>query len=83
MLINVTQEHIDNGLKRTCGKCPVALALLSAGAPDPFVGKDMVWIDFSDPDCMGIVLPKEAHNFIHEFDEGKKVEPFSFTLNIN
>jgi len=76
MFIKVTQECIDNGLPDEPRACPIALALnkqtgnkWSVGGWFATVGK-RIYIDF----------PDEAIEFIHDFDMGDDVKPFTFKL---
>jgi len=79
--VEVTQDHIDNGQKVNCEKCPVALALQEA---------------FNNPDARsmsyGIEIPEdgevkfygsvpEVETFMHKFDNDKEVEPFTFYIS--
>jgi hypothetical protein len=78
VIINVTQEDIDKGIPKECGKCPVALAIKRAGNFE-FVSVDgcEIYIDGSDFAC-----PNEVDFFIRDFDTGgpSAVFPFSFEL---
>lgn len=80
MIIKVTQQHIDNGVKFDCSKCPIALAMTEK-FPNCAVGLYVYWVDATDPavDCK--LLPVNTIKFIEMFDSGKKVEPFEFEVN--
>lgn len=85
MIIKVTQEDIDNGKKKSCYECPIALAIQRVSVKHLrcdvmnqqvyAVEKDLrpVWIR---------ILPPEAQLFIIDFDAGKSVKPFQFELDI-
>jgi hypothetical protein len=77
MLIKVTEDHIRRGRRQSICKCPIALAIMEA-VPTRLliVGPNVVSIDIGE-----FLLPKEAQDFIGDFDfEKKKVSPFEFEL---
>lgn len=78
MRVNVTQAHIDRGRLGECHTCPVALALLDATGISWLVGRTWAWA--SPPPSEQVDLPAEVGQFIHAFDHGDRVEPFSFEL---
>jgi hypothetical protein len=78
MLIQVTQEDIDLGVKCSCSKCPVARAIHRETSEFVAAGLTVVIIGKSRP----VQLPDEVEEFIQAFDEGQLVTPFSFELNV-
>lgn len=75
MTINVTQTHIDTGKKFICNNCPIALALQDVGltgiaVSDSFIYHSEGWFR----------TPREVKKFIIDFDSGRVVKPFTFTL---
>ena len=81
--IEVTQEDIDGGMRRSCGGCPIALAVrralgpshaayVSAGAIDVFAGPPQKHLASYD-------LPNAAYTFVLDFDNRLYVQPFRFT----
>jgi hypothetical protein len=96
--INVTEKHIEEGMKYRCTKCPVALAIMEH--PDVNLAEDQyitVWpenvhikrkilcndgLSILDEIVRNIQLPFSATSFIRAFDNGSKVKPFSFKINI-
>lgn len=77
--IDVTQEDIDAGSPNRCRSCPVARAVHRAtGKPHIVVTRNEIllsgWGRFP--------LPAIAAEFISEFDAGRPVSPFSFTLDL-
>jgi hypothetical protein len=77
--INVTQEHIDKGLRRQCSKCPVALAIKDVCKPETYVNvSSVIYVGgkFSK------AAPLDVERFIGRFDGSFSVEPFSFDLDI-
>ncbi len=85
--IDVTREDIDNGTKRACGLCPVALAAKRVVAPFMRVAAYSTALELVTterpfrPDTLHR-LPATATSFIIDFDRGSPVEPFSFELDI-
>lgn len=80
MKINVTQEDIDNG-EPSSRKCPVAIAILSAGFDD--VRVEALHLRFVlDRFQYARSTPDIVADFLEEFDSGAAVEPFSFTLEV-
>lgn len=80
MLIQITAEHIRHGKKGSPGACPIALAIMEK-CYDVYVATDYLQVKkqpggyFTD-----MQFPKAVETFIQEFDAGKEVSPFSFTL---
>ena len=78
MKIKVTKNDIKNGLRKSCCKCPVALALKrQTEYKKIFIG---AW--FFDLDGKIVSVPESVRNFIVKFDREFDVEPFSFTLKL-
>lgn len=85
MRIDVTQEDIDNGTPKNCGKCPIALAAKRA-----FINNNLEFTDLYVTLFFLVVenkenktvfdLPRESDRFITFFDQNQKVLPFSFEV---
>jgi len=85
--IEVTAEDIAAGVREDCFACPIASALLRAtGAKRAFVDGGAVavgdWEGFFPPSRMEVPITKEVSSFVHTFDVGDSVEPFSFDLEL-
>lgn len=87
--IEVTQNHIEAGARRSCDRCPIALALLDAGFPSPYVSSKWARLnhDYGQPEQQGkrqqVSLPEIAQQFVRFFDSPHhSVEPFSFTIKV-
>lgn len=90
MIVNITEEDIRNGVAQSCYQCPVALAsartfnvqLAWVSYRKVFVPNEdgsVAWgLDGQRADCYE--LPKEAIDFIIQFDDRKEMKPFSFEL---
>jgi hypothetical protein len=80
MKIQVTQHHIDTGLRGSCTGDPIALAMLEAGYEEPWVSPvRIVWTDrFAHP--YDTATPESVLEFMTTFDNGGYVRPFEFEL---
>ena len=76
ILVDVTQEDIENGVAEDCLSCPIAIALERATNKKWAVGSEEVCPN----DFIGPVyrLPQSARRFINRFDSGGVVKPFRF-----
>jgi hypothetical protein len=79
MLIDVTQEDIDNGKALNAESCPIALATkrLYPGKKVIVVimfGFPLLKIESYNP----VTMPGRCYIFMRMFDNYKKVEPFQF-----
>lgn len=80
--VNLTFDHIEQGIAKSCETCPIALAILPHLAPGVTVHV-MSDVEFGLGEEIGSAeLPWEAIRFIQRFDHGKKTVPFSFDLDI-
>lgn len=81
MLIQVTQEDINNGRRGNCYYCPVALAVARIFNAHNFIYVGAEGIcdvrKWTVP-----VLPPEVFDFICKFDRQFPVAPFTFELQI-
>lgn len=90
LTVTVSPEDIREGVRGSCGKCPIALAALRAcaalhlpvldisvagGRIDVQTNRDS-WDSW---DCWTFSLPPAANLFIMLFDSGRDVRPFTFT----
>lgn len=84
MVINVTQEDIYFGQRKECYKCPVALAI-NRSLPEMTakVGHfDICLYDATRKPLRTVETPLSVWVFITKFDLGRRVEPFSFELEV-
>lgn len=78
MLIEVTEDDIKRGNQYSCYTCPIALAVCRL-FPDANVQVSSYRITVETGDGFEyFYLPREAKNFIQNFDGGRSVQPFSF-----
>jgi hypothetical protein len=76
--IFVTQSDIDEGQPLACSFCPIALAATRA-----FGGRQVIvdsFLSIRGQERLAWSMPPAAYTFIREFDAGREVAPFSFTL---
>ncbi len=79
MIIEVKQEHINVGLKSNCKLCPLALAIKEKTGLETAVGVTIAEIEHAGK-YTRYDLPRQAINFIRDFDCSREVYPFFFTL---
>lgn len=77
--VEVTAEDIAAGVPSDCQECPIALALKRAGVIEPAVAK--TWF-LAGKGADMVNLPPLGWSFVIEFDNGRKVEPFSFEIDV-
>lgn len=79
MIIEVKQEHIDNGTANQYWGCPIALAVREQTA---FNNAAIGTSEWYPSGVLGSQwdLPEIATKFIGKFDKRKPVQPFSFEL---
>lgn len=80
--IEVTQDDIEQGTKRNCNLCPIALAITRVTGKQCFVipEKIEVYTTLSRVSRVLFYRPtKEAVDFMCAFDDGEEVQPFTFT----
>jgi len=87
VVVEVTAEDIEKGEKEECERCPIACALLrSAGTARAFVdGSEMAagdWEGMFPEIAQRVPMPPDAAEFVADFDEGRIVEPFTFTVEL-
>ena len=81
MKINVTKRNIEKGKRKSCGACPVALALRRTfKVTEVSVASRIVIFGLSPQACFE--TPDEVLRFMDRFDRRCKVEPFSFELEV-
>lgn len=84
MIINVTQQDIDQGVRATCSFCPVALAM-NREIKKPPLRIDVTreaWCFTLRGNPAGLnFFPVSVRDFIAHFDAGRPVTPFSFTVS--
>jgi len=84
--IYVTDDDIRDGDPANCSECPIALAI-SRAVPNVAVhvfDDSIIIMPFADGESnFTLTLPVNACNFIHYFDNGLPVQPFSFQLDLD
>lgn len=78
MKIQVTDYHIQYGMRGRSRYCPVALALPKSKTCNSVNKENLAdWLS-GRKIC---ALPREVKEFISKFDDGKQVKPFEFSLS--
>lgn len=88
--VPVTQEHIDKGLRQDCARCPAAVgltAVLKEGVGVAITNTSVRWwAPHGRParsyDSGRADTPPSVQKFIWAFDKGRKVEPFTFSVEL-
>lgn len=88
LFVEVCREDIESGLKMDCGACPVARAVSRALHKE--VELEWIWIAAAyDQISVGVrgleveyKTPPAVTEFMRGFDNGRDVEPFSFTTRL-
>jgi hypothetical protein len=83
MIINVTQNHIDEGVIEDCHHCPVAKAICEQVPQCTYIEvcNDTIRIDAAGRH-LTLKTRADVSRFIDDFDGAGKVEPFSFELDL-
>lgn len=80
MKITVTQQHIDEGIRGSATRDPVAFAMADAGCLHPYAGiSRLFWYD-SENRKHAANITETLYEFIRAFDQGEHVEPFEFEV---
>jgi hypothetical protein len=77
VLIFVTQEHIDKGERCYVTCCPVALAIKDVAPNRQVVVSQAIRVGARAFEMQPVIA-----RFISDFDSNRKVEPFTFELEI-
>lgn len=80
IVVNVTDEHINDGTKKCGTHCPIALAV--APFKQPFVAGSWMGVYLNGQRAF-YDLPDEAQKFIRSFDKGEPVAPFTFEATLD
>jgi hypothetical protein len=81
MLIQVTQDDIQNGERWNGHQCPIALAMFRAGIRFPSICRNTImW--YEDHEFKAIEPEPLVSKFINDFDNGYSVDPIEFELPI-
>ena len=81
MLIEVTQDDIDNGRRNQPSRCPIALAIQRGTGyfVSAWIGQAVIRTQLPKA-SIEIPLPECVNQFIAAFDNGDDTAPFSFEL---
>src|SRR5436853_557361 len=83
MKIQITQDNIDNAVKRNSHRCMIADAIQKEIDWAKYIMVDLQSIRFSDMDNnvrYFYLTPPKAQKELLNFDQGVKVKPFTLTL---
>ena len=83
MIINVTQEDINNGKISEARKCPITLAANRIfGDNHVITGITGILYNIVNNKTECYLLPQEAREFIQNFDSEFPVKPFMFEIKL-
>jgi hypothetical protein len=83
MRITVTQDDIDMGCKSHNENCPLARAASRAfGYPVRVDGFEIYSVDKGGFTHNLATLPRRASEFVRDFDLGRTMQPFTFTVTL-
>jgi hypothetical protein len=80
--IDVTQDHIERGVRDDGSACAVALAFMAKGFTNVEVDHEHAWMGFGGSVRQEYMIPKEVGDFIRHFDEGEEVLPITFDAKL-
>ncbi len=76
--VHVTAEDIAKGRRDSCVDCPIARALKRVTTDEVQVTSENIQLGDAS-----VHPPHAARMFVFAFDEGRPVEPFSFSLEVS
>lgn len=94
MKVNVTEKHIQDGVKKSCCSCPVAIAINSPIIQMEFPKIALSSVHLKDGHCTiqgeqggpkmihKFSLPKIAQDFVAKFQLGETVSPIQFDIDL-
>lgn len=85
MIVSVTQEDINLGMRHNCYHCPIAKATQRNYAHPNYVRIDSGTLTVFSKVSMQehtYHLPWNAMTWIAKFDSGQEVKPFEFELDV-
>jgi hypothetical protein len=77
MRIEVTQQHIDKGIRRSAYHCPVAQALSEATGDIWTTGR---WD--AGNGTVNVLLPEDVVERIIRYDDTREMQPFAFEMEV-
>jgi hypothetical protein len=85
VIVTVTADDIKEGKRGDGFRCPVALAMQRVGISEPIASPERLierkWMGDEEKYLRrSTVPPDEVRHWIDDFDRGRHVEPFSFTI---
>jgi hypothetical protein len=83
--IQITRWHLEEGIRYSCSRCPVALAISSVTFPRYSVLVHRDFIIVRNPWALGIAvfpIPDRVKKFIRAFDHGQAMQPTVMELDI-
>ena len=83
LTVNVTQDHIDKGVRKEAYHCPVSLALGEADPGSDWCVSTLLVMRENGHDVVSIFPPVTVSKFVSRFDNGDPVQPFTFEIDLD
>ena len=80
--IKVTTKNIEDGIPHSGEYCPIALAIQDHKSLKEKLKGTYVYTWKIEGPNIKVSIPKKAKNFINKFDNGCKVKPFEFFVDV-
>ena len=80
VIVCVTQQDIDKGVKHNHSYCPIGRALRRRANIPICVGAYITTLHKGTPGPIDLSMPEAATQFVHDFDTGLPVKPSRFVL---
>ena len=85
MLVEVTQENINQGVVDSCNSCPIALAMQDKSFENVKVGTQYIFCNYQPTPFQShvAVIKNDTRviRWINDFDGGKEVFPIKININ--
>ena len=82
MLIQITQDRINRGIRSSASRCPVSIAIRETTGYECSTVFDQTTI-YTETDSIKIPLRKRISDFISNFDSCLPVSPIEFDLDFS
>jgi hypothetical protein len=82
-IFELTQEHIEHGVRGQCERCPLALCMSQKMGKPIMTDGEYAWPRNDNRQGTLLKLPRFCTQWVEKFDYtgAKGVEPFSFSLD--
>ena len=85
MIVEVTQEHINQGIARSCDSCPIALAIQDKGFKNVWIDPCYFFYNYQPTPLQShfaeIKNDTRVIQWINDFDSDREVFPIKIEIN--